>query len=31
MRMTTLLSVPDCEVVRRLIADNGWVLSPNEA
>jgi len=31
MRMTTLLSVPDCEVVRRLIAENGWALSPNEA
>ena len=31
LRMTTLLSVPDCEVVRRLIAENGWELSPNEA
>ena len=30
LRMTTLLSVPDCEAVRRLIADNGWTLSPNE-
>ncbi|HTP06725.1 MAG TPA: hypothetical protein VMP08_00635 [Anaerolineae bacterium] len=31
IRMTTLLSVPDCEVVRRLISDNQWELSPNEA
>jgi hypothetical protein len=29
LRMTTLLSVPDCEAVRRLISDNGWALSPN--
>jgi hypothetical protein len=29
IRMTTLLSVPDCEAVRRLISDNGWELSPN--
>ena len=28
-RMTTLLSVPDCEAVRRLISDNAWALSPN--
>jgi len=31
IRMTTLLSVPDCEAVRRLISDNDWALSPNEA
>ena len=31
MRMTTLLSVPDCELVRRLIDENNWTLSPNEA
>lgn len=29
IRMTTLLSVPDCEAVRQLIGDNGWTLSPN--
>jgi hypothetical protein len=29
IRMTTLLSVPDCEAVRLLISDNGWALSPN--
>lgn len=29
IRMTTLLSVPDCEAVRRLIDDNNWTLSPN--
>ena len=29
IRMTTLLSVPDCEAVRRLISDNEWALSPN--
>ncbi len=29
VRMTTLLSVPDCEAVRRFISDNGWSLSPN--
>ena len=26
-RMTTLLSVPDGEFVRRLISDNGWEIS----
>jgi hypothetical protein len=31
IRMTTLLSVPDCEAVRRLISDSGWALSPTEA
>ena len=31
IRMTTLLSVPDGEAVRRLISDNDWSLSPNEA
>jgi hypothetical protein len=30
LRMTTLLSVPDGEAVRRLIEENGWSLSPNE-
>jgi hypothetical protein len=30
LHMTTLLSVPDCEAVRRLIEDNDWSLSPNE-
>ena len=30
IRMTTLLSVPDCDAVRRLIGDNGWALSPHE-
>ncbi len=30
IRMTTLLSVPDCEAVRRLISDNGWELNSNE-
>ena len=30
VRMTTLLSVPDCEAVRQLIDDNGWALSPNK-
>src|SRR5512139_556999 len=30
IRMTTLLSVPNCEAVRRLIDDNNWALSPNE-
>ena len=29
-RMTTLLSVPDCEAVRRLITDNGWWVSPSD-
>ena len=28
IRMTTLLSVPNCEAVRRLISDNEWALSP---
>ncbi len=27
--MQTLLGVPDCEAVRRLISDHGWALSPN--
>ena len=27
LRMTTLLSVPDCDSVRRLIDDNGWQIS----
>ncbi len=31
IRMTTLLSVPDCEAVRELIKDNGWSLSPNRS
>jgi hypothetical protein len=31
IRMTTLLSVPDCEAVRRLIGDNNWTLSPKDA
>jgi hypothetical protein len=30
IRMTTLLSVPDCEAVRRLISDNDWALGPND-
>ena len=29
IRMTTLLSVPDCDAVRRLISDNGWALNPS--
>ncbi len=29
IRMTTLLSVPDCEAVRRLINNNDWTLSPD--
>jgi len=29
IRMTTLLSVPDCEAIRGLISDNGWALSPD--
>jgi hypothetical protein len=29
--MTMLLSVPDCEAIRRLSNDNDWALSPNEA
>ncbi len=29
IRMTTLLSVPDCEAVRRLINEKGWTLSPS--
>ena len=31
LRMTTLLSVPDCDAVRRLINDNEWSISVNEA
>jgi hypothetical protein len=31
IRMTTLLSVPDCEAIRRLIDDNGWQVSSKEA
>ncbi len=27
-RMTTLLSVPDCDLVRRLISDNNWKINP---
>jgi hypothetical protein len=27
-RMTTLLSVPDCDLVRRLISDNNWQIDP---
>ena len=30
VRVTTLLSVPDCEAVRQLIGDNGWALSPHD-
>jgi hypothetical protein len=30
IRMTTLLSVPDCEAVRRLISDNAWAFGPND-
>jgi len=30
LRMTTLLSVPDCEAVRRLINDNEWSISAGE-
>ena len=29
IRMTTLLSVPDCDAVRGLISDNDWALSPD--
>ncbi len=31
LRMTTLLSVPDCEAVRGLIGENGWAVSTNES
>ena len=31
LRMTTLLSVPDCEAVRGLIIENGWAVSTNES
>ena len=31
LRMTTLLSVPDCEAVRGLIDENDWSVSTNEA
>jgi hypothetical protein len=31
LRMTTLLSVPDCEAVQRLIEDNSWAISPPES
>ena len=31
LRMTTLLSVPDCEAVRGLISENDWSVSTNEA
>jgi len=31
LRMTTLLSVPECEAVRRLISDNEWSVSANES
>lgn len=31
LRMTTLLSVPDCEAVRRLINDNEWSISARDA
>jgi len=31
LRMTTLLSVPDCEAVRDLIGENGWAVSTNES
>ncbi len=27
-RMTTLLSVPDCDLVQRLISDNNWKINP---
>ncbi len=29
-RLTTLLSVPDCEAVRQLIDDNGWQVNSDE-
>lgn len=31
LRMTTLLNVPDCDAVRRLISDNEWSISSNES
>lgn len=31
LRMTTLLSVPDCEAVRGLISENDWSVSTNES
>ncbi len=31
LRMTTLLSVPDCEAVRDLISENGWAISTSES
>jgi hypothetical protein len=31
LRMTTLLSVPDCEAVHGLISENDWSLSTNES
>lgn len=31
LRMTTLLSVPDCEAVRDLISENDWSVSTNES
>jgi hypothetical protein len=31
LRMTTLLSVPDCEAVRGLISENEWSISTNES
>ena len=31
LRMTTLLSVPDCDAVRGLITENDWVISTNES
>jgi hypothetical protein len=31
LRMTTLLSVPDCEAVRGLISENDWSVSTGES
>ena len=31
LRMTTLLSVPDCDAVRGLISENDWAVSTNES
>jgi hypothetical protein len=31
LRMTTLLSVPDCDAVRGLISENDWLVSTNES
>lgn len=31
LRMTTLLSVPDCDAVRQLINDNDWTISAGDA